>query len=212
MKHLVLFVLVLGIAVSLFAQQVPEYRFASGNWNFSGPRLYQNDPYAGLAKVNLKVPQNGPMIYEFNARYEGGAEDGHGGFGIHVFVDNAFNSASWGAGKSYLLWLNYDESPISGRIPKGLSAQIYKSLTNSRMDLLESISLNDYLPLLTDENLSAPVPFSVEVNGTTGEVKVYDPTDPDAYFQYFINRSELPLRGDWVALRTNGMKASFAME
>ena len=214
MKRFVLFLLVLGVGVSLFAQvQLPEYHFASGSWFFIGDRLYQNDAGARLAKVNIRAPQSGPMIYEFNARYEDGAQDGHAGFGIHIFVDNVINSASWGSGVSYLLWLNYDEHPITKGIPAGFSAQVYRSYTNSRMDLVESVDLNQYAYLLTDENLSQPVPFRIWVDGNTGEVRIYDPTDPDDgfYFYYFIDRKDLPLRGNWVSLRTNGVKLSFGL-
>jgi len=213
MKRFILFVLVVGITVSLFAQaEVPDYRFASGSWNFSGPRLYQNDARARLAKVNFNVPQKGSMVYEFNAIYEGGAEDGHGGFGIHIFVDKPYNFASWGAGKSWLLWLNYDEAPLSKDIPKGLSGQIYRSITNSRMELVESISLKEYEQYLTDENLSSPVSFKITANGDTGEIRIYDPTDPDVYFSFSVDKRDLPLKGDWVSLRTNGIKLSFALE
>jgi hypothetical protein len=215
MKRFVLSILVMGIAMSISAQaKIPEYTFASGSWRFTGPRLYQNDARARLAKVNFKVPQSGPMIYQFNIRYEGGAEDGHGGVGIHIFVDRALNRASWGAGKSYLLWLNYDEKPLSKDIPSGLSAQIYKSLTNSRMLLIDSISLSEYEPLLTDENLASPITFKIIADGDTGEVRIYDPTDPDnrRYFYFYIDRKDLPLKGGYVALRTNGIKLSFALE
>jgi hypothetical protein len=204
----------MAIAIPLFAQtDVPPHRFASGDWRFVGPRLFQNDANARLAKVNFEVPQRGAMVYEFNARYEGGIEDGHGGFGLHIFVDNAYNAASWGAGKSYLLWLNYDEAPTIRGIQRGLSAQVYKSISNSRMDLVESISLNEYLPLLTDEDLAYPIPFRIEANGDTGEIRVFDPSDPDmnTYYYVFVDRGDLPLRGNWAALRTNGIKLSFAM-
>jgi hypothetical protein len=213
MKRFILCLLIAGLAVSLFAQELPTHRFAAGNWGFVGPRLYQNDTGARLAKVNVRIPQNGPMIYEFNARYEDGAEDGHGGFGIHIFGDDVYNAASWGSGKSYLLWLNYDENPISGDIPRGFSAQVYRSLNNSRMELVHSIPLNQYLPLLTQENLASPVSFRIWVNGNTGEVRVYDPTDPDLsnYYYFYVDSKELPLKGNWIALRTNGMKLSFGM-
>lgn len=213
MKRFVLFVLVAGAAAAVFAQSnVPELRFASGTWNWAGARLYQNDAGARLAKVNLRVPQSGTMVYEFNARYEDGVQDGHGGFGIHLFADTAFNGPSWGAGNSYLLWLNYDEAPITKGIPRGLSAQVYKSVSNSRMDLLESISLNEYLPLL-GANLSNPIPFRIEANGETGEIRIYDPTDPEMkkYFYFNVDREDLPLKGGWAALRTNGINLSFAM-
>ncbi|GHV79498.1 hypothetical protein AGMMS49944_12890 [Spirochaetia bacterium] len=217
MNKRVFFLLVVGItlsaAMSLYAQtQIPEYRFAVGRWGFTGERLFQNDAGARLAKVNFRVPQSGSIRYEFNVRYEGGAEDGQGGAGIHVFSDTAYNGASWGCGKSYLLWLNYDENPISRDIPRGLSAQVYRSYTNSRMELVKSVSLADYEKFLTAENLAAPIFFRIEVYGNTGDIRVYDPTDPRLYFLINVEPRDVPLKGDWVALRTNGLKASFALE
>jgi len=215
MKRFVIFILVIGIAMPIFAQaKIPEYTFASGSWRFIGSRLYQNDANARTAKVNFKAPQSGPMLYKFNVRYEGGAEDGHGGVGIHIFMDNAVNRATWGAGKSWLLWLNYDEKPLSKDIPAGLSAQIYKSIDNSRMELISSIPLANYERFLTKENLASPITFRIIANGDTGEVRVYDPTDPNnrKYFYFFIDKKDLPLKGSYVALRTNGIKLSFALE
>jgi hypothetical protein len=156
--------------------------------------------------MNIRVPQSGPMLYEFDARYEGGAEDGQGGFGLHIFVDSAYNSASWGAGNSYLLWLNYDEKPISKGIHKGLSGQIYRSYTNSRMDLVQSFDLNSYAEQFTDEVLAYPVHFRIYVDPNSGEVRVYDPAEPDSYYALNV---KLPSRGNWVVLRTNGVKMSF---
>ena len=213
MRKLVIALLVLGImSTSLFAQ-LPEYRFASGNWAIIGDRLYQNDASARLAKVNIHVPQRGPMIYEFNVRYEDGIQDGHGGFGIHIFADNVVNRASWGSGVSYLLWLNYDEKPVTKGIPKGFSAQVYRSHSNSYMELVQSFDLNEYAYLLTEENVAEPVPARIWVDGTTGEVRVYDPTDPNMeyYFYLYLDRKDLPLKGNWVSLRTNGLKLSFGM-
>jgi len=215
MKRFVFFILAMGIAMSISAQaEVPEYTFASGSWRFTGSRLYQNDAKARLAKVNFKVPQSGIMLYSFNLRYEGGAEDGHGGVGIHIFADRALNRASWGAGKSWLFWLNYDEKPLSKDIPAGLSAQIYRSVNNSRMELIDSIPLANYERFLTKENLASPISFRIIANGDTGEVRIYDPTDPDnrRYFYFFIDKKDLPLKGSYVVLRTNGIKLSFAQE
>jgi hypothetical protein len=215
MKRFVFFIMVTGIAMSIFAQaEVPEYTFASGSWRFAGSRLYQNDAGARLAKANFKVPQSGIMLYNFNLRYEGGAEDGHGGVGIHIFVDRALNWASWGAGKSFLLWLNYDKKPLSKDIPAGLSAQIYRSVDNSRMELIDSIPLSNYERFLTKENLAAPINFRIIANGDTGEVRIYDPTDPNnrRYFYFLIDKKDLPLKGSYVVLRTNGIKLSFALE
>jgi hypothetical protein len=212
MKKMVFFLFALGITLSLYAQnQIPEYSFASGRWGFTGGRLFQNDNAARLAKVNFRVPQSGAMEYEFNVRYEGGAEDGHGGVGIHLFSDTAYGNASWGCGKSYLLWLNYDEKPLNRNIPSGLSAQVYRSYTNSRMELVQSVSLKDYEQFLTAENLNSPVPVKIEVYGNTGEIRVYDPTDNGQYYQVTMNSQDVPLKGDWVALRTNGLQASFGM-
>jgi hypothetical protein len=215
MKRIVFFFTVVCLASLVYAQSnsIPSYQAASGRWAESGNRLYQNDASARLAKINIRAPQTGPMVYEFNARYESGAEDGHGGFGLHVFGDKVYDAASWGSGNSYLLWLNYDENPSNRTIPRGLSAQVYRSYTNSRMDLVESIDLNEYYSLLTQENLAAPVPFRIIVDGNSGEVRVYDPTDADlqAYRYFSINGKELPIKGDWVALRTNGICLSFAL-
>ncbi|MDR0601036.1 MAG: hypothetical protein LBG42_01515 [Treponema sp.] len=214
MKRIVLFLTVLALVAPAFAQtNLPEHRFASGDWSISGSRVYQNDARARLAKVNIRVPQSGSMVYEFNARYESGAEDGHGGFGLHVFADTVINAPSWGTGKSWLLWLNYDENPANRSIPRGLSAQIYRSYTNSRMDLVQSVDLNAYAPLLTQENLAYPVPFRVTVDGATGEVRVYDPVDAagTAYYYFYIDKKDIPLKGNWVALRTNGIRLSFAV-
>jgi hypothetical protein len=214
MKRVVLFLAVLGLVSGLYAQsQIPAYRFAAGNWQFVGDRLFQRDAKAGLAKVNFTVPQNSAMLYEFNARYESGAEDGHGGFGIHIFGDSVIDKASWGSGNSYLLWLNYDEKPVTKGIPKGLSAQVYRSYSHSRMELVESVDLNEYAYLLTQENLSSPVPVKIIADGNTGEVRVFDPRDPNLrdYFYFYLNSKDVPLKGNYVALRTNGMNLSFAM-
>jgi hypothetical protein len=213
MKRGILFLLVFGTAAALFAQvNLPEHRFVSGSWSLSGQRLYQNDAKARLAKANIRAPQSGPMVYEFAVRYEAGAEDGHGGFGLHIFGDKVLNAASWGSGNSYLLWLNYDENPIDKRnIPTGLSAQVYRSYSDSRMELIESYDLNDYAHLLTSENLAYPVYFKIWANGNTGEVRVYDPVDSsgESWYSLGFDRKDIPLKGDWVVLRTNGIRLSF---
>ncbi len=108
------------------------------------------------------------------------------------------------------MWLNYDENPENKEIPAGLSAQLYRSYTDSRMDLIQSFDLNEYAGLLTEETLSASIPFKIVVDGNSGEIHVYDPAgDGNSYFVLNIGEN-LPLKGDWVVLRTNGMKLSFA--
>jgi hypothetical protein len=214
MKRLILILLVLGVGVTLFAQvNLPEHHFStgSGNWRFVGNRLTQTDINSGLAKVNIRAPQSGPMIYEFNVRYENGIDDGHGGFGMHIFADGVIHSASWGVGTSYLLWLNYDEKPLSRDIPRGFSAQIYRSYSNSRMELVDSFDLNEYAYLLTYENCAAnTVPAKIWVDGNTGEVRIYDPTDPNLADYFYYNLPTRGLRGNWVSIRTNGISLSFA--
>ena len=213
MKRFILFLLVLGVGVSLFAQiQLPEHYFAtgSGNWGFNGNRLYQNNIRSGLAKMNLRAAQSGPMIYEFDVRYEDGIQDGHGGFGIHLFADNVVNVESWGSGASYLLWLNYDEQPVTRGFPSGFTAQVYRSFNNSSMDLVDSFDLNEYTDLLTYENCAYnTVPVRIWADGASGEVRVYDPTDPAGEYYFYFYLPERNLRGNWVSLRTNGLKLSF---
>jgi len=212
MKRMVLAFVLMTVGLYVYAQsRLPDFRPAAGRWSILGTRLYQNDENARLAKVNIPAIQNYEITYyEFNARYEGGAEDGHGGFGLHIFVDAAYNGESWGAGQSYLLWLNYDENPIDRAIHRGLSAQIYRSTSNSQMELIESFDLNGYANLLTPENLSQPVNFIILANTNTGELRINDPIDTDIYYVFYLDRRYLPLRGNWVALRTNGMKMSFS--
>ena len=214
MKRLVLFMVLMCAAVTLFAQvNLPEHQFASGRWGFIGSRLYQQDTNARLAKMNMRIAQSGPMIYEFNVRYEDGLQDGHGGFGIHVFVDAPHPRESWGAGRSILLWLNYDEHPATTGFPTGFTAQIYRSISNSQMNLIQSFDLNWALEYITWDDLNNPVPVKIWIDGTTGEVRVYDPSDPILadYWFFHIPQSDLPLRGDWIALRTNGISLSLGM-
>jgi hypothetical protein len=202
--------LVMGLAASAFAQQLPQPQYASGKWTVENGRYFQNDEKAPLAKANVQVPQRGSMLYDFNVRYESGAEDGHGGFGVHLFVDRAFNGASWGSGNSYLLWLNYDEKPQDSRIPAGLSAQVYRSYSNTRMELVHSIDLNQqYLNLLIG-SLNTPISFRIWVNGDSGEIRVYDPSNPYVYYTFTVDKKDVPLKGDWIAVRTNSIKLSFA--
>jgi len=216
MKKLVIFLLLLGLGVSLFAQSQLPWRYyrASGNWAFgAGGRLYQNETDARLAKLNIQVPQSGPMIYEFNVRYEDGIDDGHGGFGIHIFGEDIYHRASWGSGQSYLLWLNYDERPTIRGVPRGFSAQVYRSYSNARMDLIDSYDLNEFAHLLTYENCAAnTVPVKIWADGDTGEVRIFDPTDPalEDYISYYLPQKNL--RGNWVSLRTNGLKLSFGLD
>lgn len=195
------------MAVDLFAP-LNEW----GDWQLRGSRMYQNDVKNTSTRIHWAVPQEDLMLYHFNVRYEGGVlDDRHGGFGIHIFVDKPSRGFAWGDGNSILLWLNYDENPRGKNIPAGLSAQIYKSKSNSRMDLVESISLRDFESYLTQDNMNLTVPVKLLVNGTTGDAWIYDPVDP-TYRYYFKLPVTSPMKGRYIALRTNGMAASFGVE
>lgn len=195
----------------VFSQSVlPEHQFAAGKWDLKGNRLYQNDTEHGLAKINIKVPQSGRMRYRFNARFEGGLEDMHGGFGIHIFADSVYPRASWGSGNSYLLWLNFDANPVLDEIPRGLSAQVYRSYSHSYMELMKSVDLNRYGYILDNASMDAFLPIDIIVNGNTGEVRIKNPLSDSTYFTMDL-RNTRPLRGSWIALRTNGMAASFGL-
>jgi len=210
MKRIILAILVLSLlsAVPLFSLTARDLNFAEGDWAVRGDRLYQSNLKAGMARVDIPAPQAGIMVYNFNVRYQAGAEDMHAGFGIHIFVDKPAKGKAWGNGKSYLLWLNYDEN--AKEITKGFSAQIYKSLTNSRMELLADIDLNQYAYLLTEDVLDMIIPVKMVVNGFNGDVKIYDPTDPTYVYKFNIGNTE-PLTGQYISLRTNSMGISFGM-
>jgi hypothetical protein len=217
MKRYLIFVGFLAIcsAVSIAAQQIPEYSVGYGNWvlNKEDGRLYQNNEETGLAKANFKVKQTGAMIYEFNFRYEGGIEDGLAGFGIHLFVDDITNRPSWGSGKSYLLWLNYDEKPADKRIPAGLSALIYRSNSKSSMTLEEAIDLNQYKYLLSEDNINSTLPIKIYMDPETGEVRMYDPFDEEGTLYYYLYEDPKLIvnNSGWITLRTSSMKASFGL-
>ncbi|MDA3940623.1 MAG: hypothetical protein PF693_15155, partial [Spirochaetia bacterium] len=158
MKKIVLAIVVLSLlsVVPLFSLSATDLNFAEGNWAVIGERLYQSNLKAGMARVDIPAPQAGIMSYNFNVRYQDGAEDMHAGFGVHLFVDNPAKGKAWGNGKSYLLWLNFDEN--AKEITKGLSAQIYKSVSNSKMELIADIDLNDYVYLLTEDVMDMVIP------------------------------------------------------
>jgi hypothetical protein len=215
MKRLFVVLIVAAMVVPAFAQvNLAQFQpqAASGNWVIGTDRLFQNDAAAPLARFNITVPQAGTMVYEFNVRYEGGGEDGHGGFGVQLFADTAFPTKSWGMGKSYLLWLNYDLKPLSKDIPAGLSAEVYQSLGNSKMDLIRAIDLNAFFASLKmDINtaLAMTIPVKIVVNSDTGEIRIYDPTQANYY--YFFTLPNFPKAGKYIALRTNGLKVSFGL-
>jgi len=211
MKKLVLLAVLLSLVLilPLYSLTPSDFHYAYGHWSVVGDRLVQSDVKAGMARVDIPFPQAGIVTYQFNVQYEtGGLSDMHAGFGIHIFVDKPAKGKAWGNDKSYLLWLNYDEN--AKNITKGLSAQVYKSLSNSKMKLVADIDLNKYAYLLTANNLNVVVPVKMTVNGFNGDVKIYDPTDPTWVYVFNLG-NKTPLTGKYISLRTNSASFSFGM-
>jgi hypothetical protein len=203
----VLFVmLVLPLCVSAFSD---DYGFTYGDWEIGSNRLYQGDIDTGIAKAWLKYPQKGVVEYRFNVRYEDGFfDDAHAGFGLHIFVDKPAKGFSWGEGDSYLFWLNYDKDPVSDRIHQGLSAQIYKSESNWKMKLLQSIDLSHLEEAIMHMPKNTLLPVRIVVDGRTGDVKLYDPINEWFFYSLKLGNDK-PLKGDFVSLRTNSGAFSF---
>nr|MDA3938727.1 hypothetical protein [Spirochaetia bacterium] len=90
------------------------------------------------------------------------------------------------------------------------SAQIYKSVSNSKMELIADIDLNDYVYLLTEDVMDMVIPVKMVVNGFNGDVKIYDPTDSNYVYKFNLGNT-MPLTGTYMSLRTNSMGISFGM-
>lgn len=199
---------VLSVSAQTVAISVPNGPITPsyGGWAGMNGRLYQNDAVNPLAKINFMVPQSGTVEYQFNVRYQGGFQDQMGGFGIQIFVDQAFNGRSWGDGNSYLLWLNYDMHPSYGGA--GFRAQVYKSTSATHMTLVPGFDIALNPSVLNNYPPSTIVPVKIIVNGNTGDVKVYDPTRSTPYYYEFTLPTP-PGSGSYVALRTNSLAVSF---
>lgn len=157
----------------------------------------------------------------------------HAGFGVQLGVSNPpLRRTAWGLGESYLLWLNLDTRPDTRRnYPHhfGVRAQVYESRSLTSMDLLRGpsveallgspvmsvdiaealyrefgyvLNVGDVLPYLYSE-----FPISIRVNTRTGEIGVKDPTAP---IRFYFTLDPSVLRGDYIALRTNGLAANFS--
>ncbi len=254
MKKWLLTAMVLLLALSTAgAQQINdsfssmgEWRAGDGSWSTEGGRLIQSDTRAGRARIDRPAEQSGIYELEFTIRYVDGGYaseqalsrgEYHAGFGIHVGVeDPALGGSSWGAGESYLLWLNLDTRESTRRDhPEhyGFRAQVYESSSNSSMSLarnslirrnsdLRQVAEEDYLSLdiiaalrnmgvnftMNDlmRFLDRDVPVNIRVNTRTGEVGVLDPTAP---VRFYVTLDPEILEGDYFSLRTNSIAASF---
>lgn len=209
MKKVALMVLFVMIVLPLGLFAADDYGFTYGDWEVDGNRVYQKDLETGIAKAWLTYPQKGVVEYNFNVRFEDGfLDDGHAGFGLHIFVDKPAKGFSWGEGHSYLLWLNYDANPVSDDIPAGLSAQVYKSDVDWDMELVESVSLAVLEKTLMKFPASTKVPIKIIADGRTGLVKLYDPLTEGLFYTLHLGNSK-SLKGDYVTLRTNSGAFSF---
>ena len=233
--------LLLPLAVS--AQVIIDDDFATlgewvpgyGEWGIRGGMLVQRDTNTGLARVDRVVSPaavtSGEYEVSFKVRYEAGgfesqaalrAQQLHAGFGIHVGVENPpLGRVAWGAGNSYLFWLNLDtrrETARDAREHLGFRAQVYESVKNSEMDLVDALNvdiiaaLNAYgfsISLADLETfIQTPVDIKMRVNFTTGRIMVMDPTNPSLWFYFDV--SPRVLRGNYVSLRTNSLAVSFS--
>lgn len=200
-------------------------------WDIRGGMLVQRDTKTGLARAVRMLPQSGELEYSFKVRYEAGGFDDqaalragelHAGFGIHVGVENPPRTGqpAWGAGRSYLLWLNLDTrratmSDASEHF--GFRGQVYESASNASMSLTPmNVDIQAELANIgivlgiddLDQFLGRLIPIKIRVNYDTGRVMVADPTNPSLWFWFDVERSVL--RGDYVVLRTNSLAVSFA--
>ncbi|MEE8440108.1 MAG: hypothetical protein V3S41_00180 [Spirochaetia bacterium] len=231
--------LLLLLPLTLSAQVIVDDDFATlgdwvpgyGEWGIRGGMLVQRDTDTGLARIDRMVPQSGEIEISFKVRYEAGgfesqaalrSQQFHAGFGIHVGVENPpLGRVAWGAGNSYLLWLNLDtraETARDAREHLGFRAQVYESAKNSEMTLGSAYNV-DIIAALNAAGISmaledlatfvaSPVQIKIRVNVATGKVMVMDPTNPTLWFAFDVDRRVL--RGDYISLRTNGLAVSFS--
>ncbi|MCK5735404.1 MAG: hypothetical protein KAH21_02955 [Spirochaetaceae bacterium] len=206
-RTIVLIVVIILAAGMVYADGHGYFGSPEGQWNLVGGRLFQKDAEAPRAKAWMAIPQNGSMVYEFTVRYEGGGEDGHGGVGIHILGDSAPSGKSWGLGDSWMLWLNYDVNSSTTGVPRGLSAQVYKSDSNKKMEVVKSIALNSYVSLLS-ANLDVDIPVKLTFLADRGRVIIADPTGASAGWYVDLPGSRGD-SGNYVSVRTNSVGASF---
>lgn len=195
------------LAAAFLQAETPSILTGYGDWSVRDGKLYQSNPKAGMAKAAFPLSDAREMTLKFKVGYvEGGVEDAHGGFGVHLYVDEPTSKRAWGEGESYLLWLNYDGNPSKSDIPAGLSAQVYKSKNNYTMELLKSYDLNAYTKYITSKDII--LPLELKINRNSGRIEVTDPLNNNRYY-YFTLPDTKPLNGKYGVLRTNGVALKF---
>jgi hypothetical protein len=230
--------------LALSAQVIVEDDFESlgdwvpgyGEWGIRGGMLVQRDTDTGLARIDRVLPQSGEIEISFMVRYQaGGFEDEaalargylHAGFGIQVGVESRPPRIAWGAGDSYLLWLNLDTRPETlTEKPEhfGFRGQVYRSTSNSVMDLTDDtrygVELNaDIIAALNAAGINLAitdladyvtilVPIKIRIDYDTGVVMVMDPTNPSLWLSFDVDPAVLA--GRYISLRTNSLAVSFS--
>lgn len=231
--------LLLLVPLALSAQVVVKDDFLTlgdwkpgyGEWGIRGGMLVQKNTTTGLARIDRMVPQSGEVEIAFNIRYEAGgfkdemalaAGQFHAGFGLQVGVENpALGRIAWGAGNSYLLWLNLDTTADTMKMAMdkhfGFRGQVYLSKSNSVMDVTDlnvdivaelaaagiDLSIDDLGTFL-----DTPWPIKIRVNYATGRIMVMDPTSPTLWLYFDVDPKVLA--GNYVSLRTNSLAVSFS--
>lgn len=226
------------LPIALSAQVIVQDDFATlgqwvpghGDWGIRGGMLVQRNTTTGLARIDRMLPQSGEIEISFKVRYEaGGYEDEralmatqlHAGFGIHVGVESpALRRTAWGAGNSYLLWLNLDtRTDVMRNHPEhyGFRGQVYHSTSNSVMrvtplnvDIMAELATAGITLTLADlqQFLDQLVPIRIRINYNTGRILVMDPTNPTLWFYFDVD--PVVLRGNYISLRTNSLAVSFS--
>jgi hypothetical protein len=211
MKRLTILIclLLLIVPAMLFAQALGPWKAAYGDWRMMGERLVQMNTKAGMAQAYMRQPQSGIMQYEFDVRYIDGGMDRYAGFGVHIGIDKAHPTKSWGNGRSFLLWLTYDPKAYDG---SGVFAQAYKSINSSTMNLMHParaymIPASRLQGIYVDHLREYVLRVKIRVNYDTGWVKVWDPVIPNYYYRFWLGSA---IRGgNFISVRTNSLAVSF---
>ena len=189
-----------------------EWSANSGTWETRGGQLYQLDKEERIATATRIVRQRGVLLYEFDLRYLGGFDDGYGGFGIHILMDQPTGLRSWGQNASLLLWVTHDVAEYG---TEDLHAQVYKSTGITRMDyhgmagdeyrLPPAVLSVDRLEQMARRGESIRVKFLLDTEVGTG--RLYHPGKDSVYYDLDLggNLGE----GMYVALRTNSVSVAF---
>lgn len=204
---LMLSLLPVGFAVGQsFTHDGDRWTVGEGSWSDATGRLLQSNRNSARGKINTIASQTGDVEIRFDARYHGGAEDGHAAFGVHVLMSSASPGRAWGNGDSYLLWITYDPRVFGG---SGAFAQVYRSRTATDMTRVAHVEIPAArlrgITLANVGNFTLPV--RIRIDTTTGRVRVKDPVTPDLWWAFSLGTRNLS--GTHIGLRTSSVAGSF---